>query len=181
MLVFVGASLYNLVLEANHMVEGQEKACTESILFPWHFPAPCSRAFRDFEEAFVQPAKFQKIGQRWLHDPRGPTLPSLKDELMSASILKASLLCNRAPMQQCSHMNSISLWPPKCCSLLGLPTFRMELVKSSTITLLLYAAYLPTFLMFRTFLIPTSHGTAFSAGPLRQRNFRGEYNQKIAR
>jgi hypothetical protein len=131
------------------MVDSQELACTESFLFPWHFPAPCSRTFRDFEEAFVQPAKFQKIGQRWLHDPRGPTLPSLKDELMSASILKASLLCNSAPMQQCSHVNSISPWPPKCCSLLDLPTFRMELVKSSTITLLLYATYLLTFLIFR--------------------------------
>ena len=108
-------------LKPNHMVDSQELACTESFLFPWHFPAPCSRTFRDFEEAFVQPAKFQKIGQRWLHDPRGPTLPSLKDELMSASILKASLLCNSAPMQQCSHVNSISPWAPKCFSLLDLP------------------------------------------------------------
>ena len=69
-------------------------------------------------------------------------------------------------------MNSISLWPPKCCSLLRQPRFHGT-CQVLDHTLLLYAAYLPTLLMSRHVSHSHQPRTAFSAGPLRQWNFRG--------
>ena len=88
---------------------------------------------------------------------------------MSACSLKASPLCNRAPMQQCSHTEYElnSLWPPKCCSLLRQPRFNGT-CQVLDHTLLLYAAYLPTLLISRHVSHSHQPRTALSAGPLRQ-------------